>query len=107
MRALRRCLSSTAASPPAGAGGAKKAVTFASLGVHSDVHSVLARAGIHRPSPVQAEVIPRMLDSRNPRDVLMFSETGKCLTLSHAHHPSMRAVHRAMQCGARAVVACQ
>jgi hypothetical protein len=53
--------------------------TFAALGLSPNVHGRLAAVGLRLPSAVQVEAIPRILDRKKKRDVVVHSETGACL----------------------------
>ncbi|MGH2837707.1 MAG: DEAD/DEAH box helicase [Thermoleophilaceae bacterium] len=75
--------------------------SFAELGVSKDVVSALRAGGVTKPFPVQAQVVPDVLDGR---DVLVMSPTGSGKTLAFAA-PLVDLIERSDQKAAALVLA--
>ncbi|HEV7666546.1 MAG TPA: DEAD/DEAH box helicase, partial [Chloroflexota bacterium] len=58
-----------------------RATTFAQLAIQPGLHQALSARGIDTPSPIQAEVIPLLLDGK---DVIAQARTGSGKTLAFA-----------------------
>ncbi len=89
--------------PPAavGKGVHMQTQSFAELGVSKDVVRALRADGVTKPFPVQAQVVPDVLDGR---DVLVKSPTGSGKTLAFAV-PLVELIERADQKAAALVLA--